>query len=188
MIVVAPAPLATVGGVAEPLWRSDVRSLRKPWIDKQIRLFADGWPESCVTEWPFSTNRDGYPIGAGKQLVARLVLEQVVGSCPAGMVLCHGPCHNVACYNPKHVYWGSRRRNMLDMWRDGTIQIGERNHRTKLTEADVLAIRSTTGLQRPVAEHYGIHPKTVGKIRRRQRWAWLDSQAEADPGEGHPTP
>lgn len=161
-----------------------MRSLRKQWLDKQISSFVGGWPDSCVTEWPFATDRYGYPIGAGKQLVARLVLEQVAGPSPAGMILCHGPCHNVACYNPKHVYWGTRRQNTLDMWRDGTMQAGERNPNAKLTAADVLAMRRSTEPLVTIAERFGVHPKTVSRIRRRVRWTWL-TQPNGGGGEGH---
>ncbi len=54
----------------------------------------------------------------------------------------HGPCHNRMCCNPVHMNWKTRKANAEDRTRDGTAMIGARNGATKLTEAQVLAIRA----------------------------------------------
>jgi DNA invertase Pin-like site-specific DNA recombinase len=51
---------------------------------------------------------------------------------------------------------------------------GEQNPVAKLTEADVRAIRASAGRYADIAAPYGIDRHTVGDIKLRKTWAWLD--------------
>jgi hypothetical protein len=47
---------------------------------------------------------------------------------------------------------------------------GERHGQSKLTEEMVRTIRASSDGAREIAARYGINPKTVWKIRRRESW------------------
>ncbi len=50
---------------------------------------------------------------------------------------------------------------------------GERNGSAKLSEAQVLAIRSDGRLQREIAADYGIAQSAVSMIKSGAKWGWL---------------
>ena len=50
-------------------------------------------------------------------------------------------------------------------------QRGEHNGFAKLTEQDILAIRSETGTQVEIGKKYGIHRSNVSLIRRKFTWS-----------------
>lgn len=51
---------------------------------------------------------------------------------------------------------------------------GESHPSTKLTEEDIVAIRSDTRLQVVIAEEYGISQTQVSRIKRREKWAHVE--------------
>jgi hypothetical protein len=53
------------------------------------------------------------------------------------------------------------------------------NPQAKLGDADVLAIRASRELQRCVAARYGVSQTLISRIRRREKWAWLDEKTVA---------
>lgn len=88
-------------------------------------------------------------------------------SIPEGHVIRHGLGCSRACYNPDHLCTGTHQDNALDRRRDGTM-------RTKLTEAQVLEIRSSIGkTQTQLALDYGVSITTVGEIIHRKIWRHL---------------
>lgn len=89
-----------------------------------------------------------------------------------GMVVCHH-CDNPPCCNPAHLFVGEHVDNVRDMIEKGrqVYVRGEEHGVSKLTAADVRAIRTDRRLQREIAEQYGLAQATVSKIKRRQRWA-----------------
>ena len=93
-----------------------------------------------------------------------------------GMDAAHAPgiCHNPLCVNPRHLREATRAENVADMQVDGTSYRGERNHMSKLAEADVRAIRADTRPQRTIATQYGLTPSQVSRIKGRKTWAWLE--------------
>src|SRR5450755_3284785 len=65
--------------------------------------------------------------------VHRLVLEEFAGPCPSGMEALHGPGGKQDNRWPENLCWGTFFQNALDKYRDGTINIGNRNGSAKLT-------------------------------------------------------
>lgn len=110
------------------------------------------------------------------------------------MVLHH--CHNRKCCNPLHLYLGSHQDNMDDMNRAGRgVFIGKppklygtRNAHNKLSEAQVIEIRSIIAannvpkgwaghpkLRVALATQYGVDPSTISDIFHRT-WKHLNDQ------------
>ena len=80
--------------------------------------------------------------------VHRLILEAFVGPCPDG----HQACHvngNRFDNRPANLRWGTSRENNLDRLAHGTMPIGSRNGKAKLTTeqvAEMRKLRRTEGL------------------------------------------
>ena len=92
-----------------------------------------------------------------------------------GMTVCHA-CDVPKCVNPLHLWLGTLAENNWDMRRKGReLQVrGEAHGQSKLTAADIRAIRNDPREQRFIAADYGVAQPTVSKIKLRQRWAQVD--------------
>lgn len=99
------------------------------------------------------------------RFVHRMVLEVFAGVRPDGAHCRHidGDSTNNRLSN---LAWGTPRENGADGGRLGRLS-------QKLTREDVEAIRSSAGSQRAIARRYGVSHIMVGKIQRRENWAWL---------------
>lgn len=111
-----------------------------------------------------------------------------------GLLVCH-KCDNRRCVNPKHLFLGTCKENIQDMWRKGRASFanratglrngkytkpektprGEQNGLAKLTTSDVLAIRA---VYKPgfismydLAKRYGVDPGNINCILKRKTWA-----------------
>lgn len=134
----------------------------------------------CIV-WPYGLGRGGYGsirVGDRKVPVHRYACELTYG--PPGdpdMQAAHGPCHNPACFNPRHLSWKTRKGNAADRYRDGTTQIGEKNPAAKLSATAVREMRERYGAgknsQQALAREYGVDRSTVRDIVRRKRWAHI---------------
>jgi hypothetical protein len=104
--------------------------------------------------------------------VHQLVASAFIGPCPPGHHCCHndGNPGNNALYNLRY---DTPKGNHADKILHGTHARGERVNKSKLTEAQVLAIRADTRTQKVIAADYGIARANVSLIRHRKRWAWL---------------
>lgn len=129
--------------------------------------------DECVL-WPFATHAFGYGMvsvpGSRKvTTVHRLALERRLPPPPGQVDAAHGPCHNPACLNYRHLRWASRKENEQDKLRDGTHQWGERNHMARLSFADVQVIRSMSSASEAAAA-FGIslsHARDIIAGRKR---------------------
>lgn len=98
-----------------------------------------------------------------------------------GLVVRH-MCDNPPCINPNHLLIGTiadnnrdaKERNRLHKW-NGT-RSGEKNPRSKLSEADVIKIRerykagSSIDGARAIGIDYGVARATISDIIRGKRW------------------
>jgi hypothetical protein len=84
-----------------------------------------------------------------------------------GWLVCHH-CDTPACVNPAHLFVGTDKDNSDDRYRKGRQRIlfGENTPRTKLTNAQVLAIRSDSRTCVAIGREYGVNWSTVSKIKR----------------------
>lgn len=96
----------------------------------------------------------------------RLVYEAAHGPIPDGYCICHA-CDNRACVNPLHLFAGTQQDNIDDMIRKGRHKYptGERNGQAKLTDAEVLAIRASSGSHTEIAAMYGVSRTYVNDLR-----------------------
>lgn len=132
--------------------------------------------DGCMI-WPYSTNR-GYGqvwIDGRFHRVHVLACEAHSGPRPSpAHEAAHGPCHNQACWNGRHLSWKTRAENEADKVRDGTLLQGEAHGSAKLTVPEVLAIRAAALAgtpQRPIAAAFGVSQVTVSRIVRRTHWS-----------------
>jgi hypothetical protein len=128
--------------------------------------------------WTANKNNKGYGklrVGDEKQYAHRVAYELYRGPIPKGIVVCHR-CDNPACVNPDHLFLGTQAENIADMMVKGRQRLTERrgtcNGNSKLSEADVVAIRSAENLKlRELAAHYGVTPTLISYIRRGKNWS-----------------
>ena len=148
-------------------------------LDYLISSIAAANEDDCLI-WPYAII-DGYGsvyVEGRSVPVHRHALFLYTGINPSDRFACHGPCHNRACFNPHHLSWMTRSENEMDKVRDGTSNRGEGSGHSKITEIDVLAIRSDVRKNRDIAREYGITPSNVGHIKKRRTWAWLSDSEE----------
>jgi len=105
----------------------------------------------------------------------RISWEIQYGPIPEGMHVLHH-CDTPACVRPDHLFLGTHTDNMRDRKakKRGNHPFGSRHGRSKLTEADVLAIRdkyaSLNWTQTELATEYGVSQPMIGYIVRRTTW------------------
>ncbi len=89
-------------------------------------------------------------------------------------------CDNPLCVNPAHLVGGTQKDNARDCEAKGrrSAPKGEGHRSSKLTEAQVLAIRDDGRHQWQIALDYGVGQTHVGKIKRRESWAHLAERGE----------
>jgi len=85
-------------------------------------------------------------------------------------------CDNTQCQNPKHIFDGTNSDNMADMVaknRQSRLK-GEAHGRSKLTDADVIAIReeyaSGKSNQVELAERFGVAQARISAVILRKNW------------------
>jgi hypothetical protein len=157
----------------------DQKTKRRFW--EKVDVLVD---ESSCWEWTAGKFSNGYGalwLDGKMQKAHRGAWTLVNGSIPKGEGH-HGTCvlhrcDNRACVRPDHLFLGSNADNVRDMTKKGRVARGEASGRSKLTSADVYAIRADTRLLREIAADYGISEGNVSLIKRRKRWAHLPEQA-----------
>lgn len=103
------------------------------------------------------------------------------GAIPKGLLVCHR-CDVPLCVNPHHLFVGTNSDNMADMHRKGRAQCGNLDHAKrspvrhcelagKLTWEDVRAIRASSSALAELAQSFGVHVKTIRRVRARKTWA-----------------
>lgn len=132
-------------------------------------------------EWTGFKNRDGYGVlhRGGKLIKAhRLAYCNANGKLLddiAGLVVRH-KCDNRKCLNPDHLEIGTNADNTHDRHTRGRDAKGPKNGNSKLTEAEIIAIRRDyrghcrqTGA-RPLAKKYGVSVSLISQIVSNAIW------------------
>lgn len=95
------------------------------------------------------------------------------GPIPHGLYVLHS-CDEPFCVNPAHLRIGTQKDNMAD--RCDRHPDSWAKTPKKLTEAKVLEIARSSGLQREIAARYGISQVMVGKIKGGRSWGHVTRQ------------
>lgn len=154
-------------------------------IQRKLAYYSSPNECGCVI-WKSSLRPDGYGeiYHEGRLWRAhRLAWTLTNGDIPSGYHVCHS-CDVPACINPDHLFLGTDADNMRDKVRKGRqprgevvglITRGEKNGCAKITEADAIAIKAATGLQREIGARYGITQSAVSLIKLGKNWSHLRS-------------
>lgn len=143
------------------------------------RVDYSGGPEACWL-WTGHIGENGYGVISinGKAHKAhRVSYFMEYGRIDDRFVLHH--CDVRACVNPAHLFLGTPKDNSQDAVKKGRNAklYGEHNGKSKLTRADVLAIRRMcrqSGVyQKTVAKQVGVSEATVSYVVNGGRWQKL---------------
>jgi len=145
------------------------------WVENAISYAGD----DCLI-WPFA--RSGQKYGCMRfrgstRLAHRVICELAHGSPPSPSSQAAHSCGkgHEGCVNPKHLRWDSRAGNFADKIKHGTDSRGEKSALAKITNDDVIRIRSLRGKmsQSAIGAEYGLTQPTISKIQSGKRWSWM---------------
>ena len=126
---------------------------------------ADFWKKVNKTdgcwEWTgtFIKNGYGHFTMHRKKYLAHRFSVMLDGRDPTGLLVCH-KCDNTKCVRPDHLFVGTQQDNVTDMMNKGRHAPGPR----KLSNAEVLEIRTSSLSQRKLASMYNVHHCTIFSI------------------------
>jgi hypothetical protein len=178
--------------------------MKNVWVDRFLEKIDKSVGEDACWIWTGSRDRKGYGqirINGRTQKAHRAAWTLTHGEILNSLHCLHR-CDRPECVRPDHLFLGTNAENVADKvakGRQSRVRIfgdangarkyperqsrpGLANGRTRLTEADVIAIRracATGESHRSVASRYRIKKSTVGNIHRRECWARVPETAEA---------
>lgn len=131
-------------------------------------------PTDC---WIFGVNtKSVMGIHGIKYLGNRLSYYFHTGIDPKELDVCH-TCDNPMCVNPAHLFLGTAKDNLLDMKLKGRSAHGTKQHRSKLTDTEVLAIRkfykNKAYSQPQLGKMFGVCQSTIHHIIKYNTWEHL---------------
>ena len=146
-----------------------------------IRGNASHEGDDCLF-WPFGKSANGYAqvrLDGVDVVASRYMCLFTHGEPPTPDHEAAHRCGNghLGCVNPRHLRWATRAENMEDMIAHGNSARGSANPASKLTAAEVLAIRDSDQPAHVLAARYKIKPGTVRDIASGRRWSWLTPNA-----------
>jgi len=148
--------------------------------ERFLASLIDTTETRCIT-WPFGQFKDGcgHAHHLGRSIIAsRLMCILAHGEPPFdGAEAAHncGRGHD-ACVNPNHLRWDTKVGNYSDKVAHGTQTRGEDHPVSKLSDADVIDIRSlyqSGRTQQSLADQFGVSRSNIGLIVTRVRWGHL---------------
>lgn len=86
-----------------------------------------------------------------------------------GQEVCHNN-GNKADNSVANLRWDTRKNNHADKKRHGTSLIGSKNPGSKLTEAQVIAIRKSNLSQKALALEYEVCQQLISQIKKQKIW------------------
>ena len=139
--------------------------------------FIQDSPDKCWI-WVGPKHRQWY--GYHKQMMApRYSYKLYKGEFPKEMHVCH-TCDNPSCVNPNHLFLGTHKDNMRDMYAKNRCHHnkGEKHHNAKATPEIVRHIRRKEMTQRAYAKLYGMCQRSIAEIQHRLTWPHVTDQPE----------
>lgn len=141
--------------------------------------------DDCLI-WPFARSGNGYgqiTVDGKKVNVHRHTCIVANGEPPTPRHEASHSCGNghKGCVNPRHLSWKTPSENQMDRVLHGTSNRGERQWKSKLTQADVRSIRRLFGAGQTnpeIAEKFEVSTSAIWMIRVGLSWAWLDAPSQ----------
>lgn len=101
----------------------------------------------------------------------RYSYELNVGEIKKGLNVLHR-CDNPSCVRPDHLFLGTQKENMEDMFKKGRKVLGEVHKMSKTTKNDVLKTRELSEVKTlsELAEMFGLGTSQVHRIIKKQCW------------------
>ena len=132
-------------------------------------------PNSGCWLWTGAACGSGYAwVSEVKDRGHRVSWRAYHGDIPCGMYVCH-KCDTRICVNPDHLFLGTPADNNHDMMSKGRFVApmtkGVAHGRSKLSEADIIDIRSSPLSGPELREKYNVSTNVISRIRRRKLWA-----------------
>ena len=129
------------------------------WRKVNVGKYYDCW------EWEGSRFRLGYGsirVNDKIESTHRIAWLLTNGEIKKGLHVLH-KCDNRACCNPAHLYLGTHKDNMADMYSKG-----RRAPATRIPEETITAIRKMGKHEKPgfIAKHFGISSSHASRIIR----------------------
>ena len=178
-------PIAGYEGLYEVSNLGRVQSLDRVLQDKNglFKRFEGKILKSILKKNPYGTYavvrlpKDGGHVNC---YIAHLVLEAFKGARPTGMECCH--CDGDSLNNTiDNLRWDTPRENTNDKYKHGTVLIGDKNHQTKLSDQQVVEIRSRyirkskyKTNSADLAKEYGVSRWTINQIGQYKTRLFID--------------
>jgi len=105
-------------------------------------------------------------------LAHRASYQSYIGEIPEGLNVLHR-CDVPSCINPDHLFLGTTQDNVDDKVNKNRQSKGSGHGRSKLTNDQVLAIRTDIRPHKDIAKDYGLSRKYVNDIKSRRYWKCL---------------
>jgi hypothetical protein len=110
--------------------------------------------ESDTVDYP-KVNLDGVYWSAH-----RLAYFIINGEIPNGKEILHS-CDDKRCFNPKHLFLGTRSQNMVDAYKRGLRKLA-------IADEEVPTIRNSPKTNFQLSLEYNVSPSTISAIRTRR--------------------
>jgi hypothetical protein len=149
-------------------------SVTKDWLEAVAVKDPHGcwlWPRAKIKPMGYGVLRIGRGAGVLYYL-HRLAWELWKGPIPEKLCVLHR-CDVASCYNPDHLFLGSRRDNNEDRDSKGRTRKGEKHADSILTVGDVIAMRERhrNGERTcDLAKVFGICRQAVYDVVARRNW------------------
>ena len=141
-------------------------------VPKLYPELGNCWVWTAGTRWGYGV----FKLNGRNHVASRVAWQIQHGEIPDGIIVLH-KCDNPPCVRGSHLFLGTRGDNAADRDAKGrqARQRGEAHGRAKLTEADVVEIRTRHAAggvtQRELAEEFGVDRTNIGLIVNRKNWA-----------------
>jgi HNH endonuclease len=125
--------------------------------------------------WTGSHHGKGYGhfrYGGHVEKAHRAAYRILCGVIPPGISVFH-KCDNPQCVNPQHLWLGTNLDNVLDRQQKERQSRGERHAGVKLTESDVIEIRSSWEPMKAFAKRKRLNSSTVRSAALGRSWRYL---------------